>query len=245
MYVTQPYRQPRKHRTRNSTDLGTRGVRQAWLRSLMVRCLRASANRLACPRSSCPPVRRKVFEGRRMIKPAESVPAVVPGWALHFSQPGLPYAEPAFAAVEPQQAAGAHANGSGSGASGSGTGGGGTRPDVNGVLHRITPSQVRRRGALGVCRSGQTGRLHANPLHPAEDPTPPTLTSRPWSRPSRSGGMCWRRKAPAGRTTTEGTRWPARGRPDRVGKASQLARQSRLYWEVQLSSQPASQASQS
>ncbi len=44
---------------------------------------------------------KSVFEGRRRIKPAESVPAVLPGWKLTFAQPGLPYSEPCFAAVEP------------------------------------------------------------------------------------------------------------------------------------------------
>jgi hypothetical protein len=61
-----------------------------------------------------------------MISPAESVPAVLPGWRLEFSQPGLPYAEPAFAAVERQPEA---------------DGGGERQLDVHGVAHRITPSQ--------------------------------------------------------------------------------------------------------
>lgn len=72
-------------------------------------------------------INKKVFQGRRMISPAESVPAVLPGWRLEFSQPGLPYAEPAFAAVERRQ---------------EGSDDGGACPlDVHGVAHRITPSQ--------------------------------------------------------------------------------------------------------
>ena len=49
---------------------------------------------------------KSVFQGRRMIKPAESLPAMLPGWRLTFNQPGLPYSEPAFAAVEPVIASG-------------------------------------------------------------------------------------------------------------------------------------------
>lgn len=77
-------------------------------------------------------INKKVFEGRRRISPAESVPAVLPGWRLEFSQPGLPYAEPAFAAVEPQPEEVEDAAASSGGA---------RQPDVHGVAHRITPSQ--------------------------------------------------------------------------------------------------------
>lgn len=42
-----------------------------------------------------------VLSGRRMIKPVESVPAILPGYRLSFNQPGLPYREPGFATVEP------------------------------------------------------------------------------------------------------------------------------------------------
>jgi len=85
-------------------------------------------------------INKKVFEGRRMIKPAESLPAVLPGWRLEFSQPGLPYSEPAFAAVDRQPEAGSNSSGNGSGSS---NGSSGAWPDVHGVLHRITPSQFR------------------------------------------------------------------------------------------------------
>lgn len=44
-----------------------------------------------------------VLEGRRMIKPAESVAAVLPEMKLTFNQPGLPYREPGFATLEPIQ----------------------------------------------------------------------------------------------------------------------------------------------
>lgn len=82
---------------------------------------------------------KKVLSGRRMIKPAASLPAVLPGWQLTFSQLGLPYTEPGFAAVERQPAA----------ATAEAANGGAApppsarqrRPDVHGVLHRITPSQ--------------------------------------------------------------------------------------------------------
>ncbi|KAL4423211.1 hypothetical protein ABPG77_000003 [Micractinium sp. CCAP 211/92] len=86
---------------------------------------------------------KKVLSGRRMIKPAASLPAVLPGWQLTFSQLGLPYTEPGFAAVERQPAAA-----TAEAANGGGAGGGAPppsarqrRPDVHGVLHRITPSQ--------------------------------------------------------------------------------------------------------
>lgn len=87
---------------------------------------------------------KKVFSGRRMIKPAASLPAVLPGWRLTFSQPGLPYAEPGFAAVERQPAAA----GDGDGAQGDGAPQRAQqqqrqRPDVHGVLHHITESQWR------------------------------------------------------------------------------------------------------
>jgi hypothetical protein len=42
-----------------------------------------------------------VLSGRRMIKPVESVAAILPGYRLSFNQPGLPYREPGFATVEP------------------------------------------------------------------------------------------------------------------------------------------------
>ncbi|KAL4434298.1 hypothetical protein ABPG75_000739 [Micractinium tetrahymenae] len=100
---------------------------------------------------------KKVFSGRRMIQPAESLPAVLQGWQLTFSQLGLPYAEPGFAAVEPQPEAlaadaanGSSSSGGGHGSSGNGSESNGAsraqhaqrrRPDVHGVLHRITPSQ--------------------------------------------------------------------------------------------------------
>lgn len=76
-------------------------------------------------------INKRVFEGRRRIKPAESVPAVLPGWRLTFAQPGLPFSEPAFAAVEPAAAAAAPVGSSG------------TPPDCHGVAHRITPTQWR------------------------------------------------------------------------------------------------------
>lgn len=44
---------------------------------------------------------KNVLEGRRMIKPAESVPAIIPGMKLTFNQPGLPYREPGFGTLEP------------------------------------------------------------------------------------------------------------------------------------------------
>lgn len=59
---------------------------------------------------------KSVFEGRRRITPADSLPAVLPGWKLTFAQPGLPYSEPCFAAVEPAEEA-ANSSGSGSGSS--------------------------------------------------------------------------------------------------------------------------------
>ena len=75
-----------------------------------------------------------------MIKPAKSLPAVLPGWQLRFTQPGLPYREPCFAAVEPcpPPAADAAANGA---SSSSGAGEDGGWPDCHGVAHLITPSQ--------------------------------------------------------------------------------------------------------
>ena len=90
-------------------------------------------------------INKKVFEGRRRIKPAESVPAVLPGWRLAFSQPGLPYAEPAFAAVERVEEGGASD--------------GAPAPEVHGVAHRITPAQVRR--------PARTGNRPHEPLPPA------------------------------------------------------------------------------
>ncbi|CAK8988173.1 Gamma-glutamyl cyclotransferase aclK (GGCT aclK) (Aspirochlorine biosynthesis protein K) [Durusdinium trenchii] len=38
---------------------------------------------------------------RRRLEPSRTVPAVVQGWELHFSLPGIPYIEPAFAALRP------------------------------------------------------------------------------------------------------------------------------------------------
>jgi hypothetical protein len=94
---------------------------------------------------------KKVFQGRRLIKPAESVAAVLPGWQLTFNQPGLPFIEPAFAAVERKEDAPAAATANGSAMASSTSGGvnaadGGNgvahaAPDVHGVAYRITPSQ--------------------------------------------------------------------------------------------------------
>lgn len=80
-------------------------------------------------------INKKVFEGRRRIKPADSLPAVLPGWRLEFNQPGLPYTEPAFAAVERQPEA---SNGE-------------KQMDVHGIAHRITPTQVRAVDSPAVC----------------------------------------------------------------------------------------------
>ena len=68
-------------------------------------------------------MKKDVLEGRRMIKPAESVPAIVPGYMLTFNQPGLPYREPGFATIEPLDAKYP-----------------GSRP-VHGVAHLMTPTQ--------------------------------------------------------------------------------------------------------
>ncbi len=103
-----------------------------------------AANVLGCPSDPAGSnMNKKVLSGRRMIKPAASLPAVLPGWQLTFSQLGLPYTEPGFAAVERQPAAA-----TAEAANGGGAGGGAPppsarqrRPDVHGVLHRITPSQ--------------------------------------------------------------------------------------------------------
>lgn len=64
---------------------------------------------------------RDVLSGRRMIKPAESVPAKLPGYRLSFNQPGLPYREPGFATVEPAPA--------------------GHEQPVHGVAHRMTNTE--------------------------------------------------------------------------------------------------------
>lgn len=93
-------------------------------------------------------IARKVFQGRRMIRPAESTPAVLHGYKLVFLQPGLPYTEPGFASVEPVPTP-SSSNGSAplaappSAAADAGAGNGPLerRPDVHGVAHRITPSE--------------------------------------------------------------------------------------------------------
>jgi hypothetical protein len=64
---------------------------------------------------------RDVLSGRRMIKPAESVPAKLHGYRLSFNQPGLPYREPGFATVEPAPA--------------------GHKRSVHGVAHRMTNAE--------------------------------------------------------------------------------------------------------
>jgi hypothetical protein len=46
-------------------------------------------------------VKPSTFEGQRGMKPTGSAPCVLPGYELVFSVPGLPYVEPAFAAVRP------------------------------------------------------------------------------------------------------------------------------------------------
>lgn len=84
---------------------------------------------------------KSVFQGRRMIKPAESLPAVLPGWRLTFNQPGLPYSEPAFAAVEPVIASGGANGAHGGSAASSEQQQRRQQPEVHGVVHRITPSQ--------------------------------------------------------------------------------------------------------
>lgn len=70
------------------------------------------------------------FTGDRGIQPLAKIPVVVPGWALAMSVPGLPYAEPAFSAVEAKEGeedkGGAHSI---------------SRPDVQGVLYLITHRQ--------------------------------------------------------------------------------------------------------
>ena len=98
-------------------------------------------------------INKKVFEGRRMIKPAESSPAVLPGYRLCFNMPGMPYREPGFGSVEPIPAAsaGAGQNGShGGGGSSAANGVGAARApasspweeqEVHGVAHRVTPTE--------------------------------------------------------------------------------------------------------
>lgn len=66
---------------------------------------------------------KAVLQGRRMIKPAESVAAICPGYKLSFQQPGLPYREPGFATVEPLGPEGGQV--------------------CHGVAHRITPTEWR------------------------------------------------------------------------------------------------------
>lgn len=82
-------------------------------------------------------MKKSVLEGRRMIKPAESVAAVLPDYMLTFQQPGLPYREPGFATIEPLRE--------------------GARP-CHGVAHLMTPTQweyyKETEGAVGL---GDTG----------------------------------------------------------------------------------------
>ncbi len=82
-------------------------------------------------------MKKSVLEGRRMIKPVESVAAVLPTHMLTFQQPGLPYREPGFATVEPLRD--------------------GARP-CHGVAHLMTPTQweyyKESEGAVGL---GDTG----------------------------------------------------------------------------------------
>lgn len=82
-------------------------------------------------------MKKSVLEGRRMIKPAESVPAVAPDYMLTFQQPGLPYREPGFATVEPLRD--------------------GARP-CHGVAHLMTPTQweyyKESEGATGLSDTG-------------------------------------------------------------------------------------------
>lgn len=94
-------------------------------------------------------INKKVFEGRRMIKPAESRPAVLPGWLLTFNQPGLPFSEPAFAAVELREGLVAAAAGAPTAANGSGEP---RQPDAHGVAHRITQAQWQVRPAAGAAQ---------------------------------------------------------------------------------------------
>lgn len=85
-------------------------------------------------------MKKDVLEGRRMIKPAESIAAIVPGYMLTFNQPGLPYREPGFATIEPLDAAYP-----------------GSRP-VHGVAHLMTPTEweyyKESEGAVGQSDQG-------------------------------------------------------------------------------------------
>ena len=79
---------------------------------------------------------RAVLEVRRMIKPAESVAAVAPGYMLTFNQPGLPYREPGFASIEPLPPS----NGSNNNKDSKSENDDCHRP-VHGVAHLMTPTQ--------------------------------------------------------------------------------------------------------
>lgn len=119
-----------------------------------------------------------------MISPAESLPATLHGWKLQFSQPGLPFSEPAFAAVEPLEAVPEAAG----------------LPDVHGVAHRITPSQVtarpmpRTRPAVlrwPLTLPCQPLPSHCLPPPPAGLPAslpPPTVELRAGDRGRRGAG---------------------------------------------------------
>lgn len=82
-----------------------------------------------------------VLSGRRMIKPAESVPGILHGYKLSFNQPGLPYREPGFATVDPID-----------------SNDGEDIPEVHGVAYLMTTSQwnyyLESEGAAGQSDKG-------------------------------------------------------------------------------------------
>jgi hypothetical protein len=81
-----------------------------------------------------------------MIKPAESIAAIAPGYMRTFNQPGLPYREPGFATIEPFP----YKNTNGSGIGGSNNKSGKDEEEeeeevtyrpVHGVVHLMTSTQ--------------------------------------------------------------------------------------------------------
>jgi hypothetical protein len=81
-----------------------------------------------------------VLTGRRRVRPEQSMPCYVPGYALSFAVQGFPWAEPGFATI---RACSSSSNSSGGGGGYPASGSwrmrvcAGTTPCLHGVLHRV------------------------------------------------------------------------------------------------------------
>ncbi|KDD76908.1 hypothetical protein H632_c70p1 [Helicosporidium sp. ATCC 50920] len=107
---------------------------------------------------------KKIFEGKRMVRPTKTISAVLEGYRLCFSQSGLPFNEPGFASLELLD--------------------GPDGLDGEGCKNEELGAGMRRRKAVGKAEDGRDGGFFAG-AHPQSNGVSESLDSAPVS-PSRS-----------------------------------------------------------